>query len=304
MHIIKILLLVIFSVLLVACANQPTGQDAANNAGQTQQTGYLLFAEPLPASYRAQSQINRYNQILDQAPLKDPERAEFLYRRGILYDSVGLAGLARQDFNKAVELKPDLAAAYNSIGIHFTQQMEFIQAYEMFDSTLEINPEYEFAFLNRGIALYYGGRPKLAVSDMAQFYQGDKRDPYRALWSYIVAREIDQQAALKQLREQRQQLDEANWATGIVDFYLGDINERQLQNRLIEGLENAYQLTHRLCEAYFYLGKYFSAREQKAVASNYFKLALSTNVYEYVEHRYARLELFLLRENKTPDTTR
>ena len=30
-------------------------------------------------------------------------------------------------------------------------------------------------------------------------------------------------------------------------------------------------------------------------AADYFKLALSTNVYEFVEHRYARIELQLLR---------
>jgi lipoprotein NlpI len=65
---------------------------------------------------------------------------------------------------------------------------------------------------------------------------------------------------------------------------------------LISGVTSQQQLTDRLCEAYFYLGKYHSARGNTGVASNYFKLALSTNVFEYVEHRYARLELNLLRD--------
>jgi lipoprotein NlpI len=33
-------------------------------------------------------------------------------------------------------------------------------------------------------------------------------------------------------------------------------------------------------------------------AANFFKLSLSTNVYEFVEHRYARLELDLMRTKK------
>jgi lipoprotein NlpI len=44
------------------------------------------------------------------------------------------------------------------------------------------------------------------------------------------------------------------------------------------------------------LGKYHRSQNNLGVAANYFKLALSTNVFEYVEHRYARMELLLLRE--------
>lgn len=240
--------------------------------------------------------IARYNQILDKAPLKENERAELLYQRGMLYDSVGLAGLAQFDFNQAIQLKPDMAEAYNSIGIHFIQQMEFTQAYEAFDSTLDINPDYEFAFLNRGIALYYGGRPDLAIQDFDAFYSKDVSDPYRALWAYIAESEVDNHKALTNLRALYKKIDKQNWASVLVEFYLGDKSESELLNMLVSGVSSQQQLTDRLCEAYFYLGKYHSARGNKGVAANYFKLALSTNVYEYVEHRYARLELNLLRE--------
>lgn len=261
----------------------------------------LLLAEPAPMSVRSQMAIARYNQILDKAPLKDQERAELLHQRGMLYDSVGLTGLAQYDFDQAIHLKPDMAEAYNSLGVHYTQQMNFIQAYEAFDATLDINPDYEFAFLNRGIALYYGGRPDLAIQDFDAFYSKDETDPYRALWTYIAKREIDDKKALDELRIARAGLDQENWATNLVDLYLGEIDEQDLLNALIQGVTSQQQLTDRLCEAYFYLGKYNSAKGNKGVASNYFKLALSTNVFEYVEHRYARLELTLLRDNSIDD---
>jgi lipoprotein NlpI len=57
-------------------------------------------------------------------------------------------------------------------------------------------------------------------------------------------------------------------------------------------------LTDRLSEAYFYLGKYNQILANDNAAANFFKLSLSTNVYEFVEHRYAKLELDLMRTTK------
>jgi lipoprotein NlpI len=288
-------IIIVLSALFFGCAN---------NNGSTQgnrQMGNLLLAEPAPMNPRSQLAIARYSHILVNTELEDEQRAQLLHQRGTLYDSVGLSGLAQYDFNQAIRLKPDLAEAYNSMGVHYTQQMDFIQAYEAFDATLDINPEMEFAFLNRGIALYYGGRPDLAVRDFGTFYNKNASDPYRALWSYLASSEIDKPKALIELAQQRKNLDNTNWATQLVDLYLDKTTESELLNTLISGVTSQQQLTDRLCEAYFYLGKYHSARGNTGIASNYFKLALSTNVFEYVEHRYARLELNLLRDsaNKT-----
>jgi lipoprotein NlpI len=267
------------------------------------QMGNLLLAEPAPMNPRSQLAIARYSHILVNTDLEDEERAQLLHQRGTLYDSVGLSGLAQYDFNQAIRLKPDLAEAYNSMGVHYTQQMNFIQAYEAFDATLDINPDMEFAFLNRGIALYYGGRPDLAARDFGTFYNRNASDPYRALWSYLASSEIDKPRAMIELAAQRKNLDEKNWATQLVDLYLEETTENELLNALIKGVSNQQQLTDRLCEAYFYLGKYHSARGNRGIASNYFKLALSTNVFEYVEHRYARLELNLLRDSANKTST-
>lgn len=260
--------------------------------------GNLLLAEPEPVNTRSQMAIARYNHILTQAPLKDEERAELLFQRGMLYDSVGLSGLARYDFMQALELKPDMAEAHNSIGIHHIQQMDFIMAYESFDSTLDINPDYDFAILNRGIALYYGGRSELALADLNRFYEKDRQDPYRVLWAFIVEHKVDRKRALANLAAHRKELNDKNWATTIVDFYLGDVDETAVIADLVDDVTSQKQLNDRLCEAYFYLGKYHSDIGNKIKASNYFKLSLSTNVFEYVEYRFSRVELARLREKR------
>ncbi|MEC7132296.1 MAG: lipoprotein NlpI, partial [Pseudomonadota bacterium] len=46
---------------------------------------------------------------------------------------------------------------------------------------------------------------------------------------------------------------------------------------------------------------FHTQRGNSGIASNYFKLALSTNVFDYVEHRYARLDLNRLRELASSD---
>lgn len=283
-------ILAFLSTFLFGCATNTSSNQSYS------QMGNLLLAEPAPMNPRSQLAIARYSHILTTADLEDEQRAQLLHQRGTLYDSVGLSGLALYDFNQAIRLKPDLAEAYNSMGVHYTQQMDFIQAYEAFDATLDINPDMEFAFLNRGIALYYGGRPDLAAQDFGTFYNINASDPYRALWSYLAASQVDLKKAKLSLAEKRKDLDESNWATQLVDLYLGKASENELLNTLIKGVTSQQQLTDRLCEAYFYLGKYHSARGNSGIASNYFKLALSTNVFEYVEHRYARLELNLLRD--------
>jgi len=272
------------------CASQQAPQ-------QKTEMGNLLLAEPAPVNPRSQMAIARYNQILANASIPEEDRAELLYQRGMLYDSVGLGGLAQYDYSQALQLKPDMAEAYNSMGIHFVQQLDFIQAYEAFDSTLDIDPEYDFAFLNRGIALYYGGRADLAVDDLAKFQVKDQSDPFRVLWTYFAKHDVNAEEAQAYLLKASNELNQNHWAVKLVELFLGSASENDLLNSLIEGISSQKELTDRLCEAYFYLGKYHSALGNKGIASNYFKLALSTNVYDYVEHRYARIELNRLRQS-------
>lgn len=280
----------LFAAILTGCAQTPP-------VSERPQMGNLLLAEPAPVNPRSEMAIARYNQVLSSPALSDEDKAELHFQRGMLYDSVGLGGLAQFDYSQAINLKPDLAEAHNSMGIHYIQQNDFLQAYDAFDSTLEINPDYDFAFLNRGIALYYGGRAELAITDLNRFFEKDDTDPFRALWAYFAHHDVSELDGQTYLASIRPTLNNDHWATTLVDLFLGTVNENDVLNSLLDGVKSQKELTDRLCEAYFYLGKFHSHRGNSGVASNYFKLALSTNVFDYVEHRYARMELNRLREN-------
>lgn len=258
----------------------------------------IVIAEPLGINYKSEIAIARLTEVINRAKITEDQRAQLFYDRGVLYDSVGLRSLARFDFSHALQLKPDLIDAYNFLGIHYTQLQEFAQAYEQFDSALDLAPEHEYAYLNRGIALYYGSRPELASTDFKAFHQKQQDDPYRLLWLYLTEYEVDPLAAKYSLKQRAELVDERTWAKQVIYLYLGEISQNEFVKGLTKDVRSNKELTERLCEAYFYLGKYNQTLGYRGSAANYFKLALSTNVYEFVEHRYAKLELDLMRTKK------
>jgi lipoprotein NlpI len=291
-----ILILLLGSVLLTqGCASS---QLNSNDNVSSSIMNNIVIAEPLAINYKSEIAIARLTEVINRAKITEDQRAQLFYDRGVLYDSVGLRSLARFDFSHALQLKPDLIDAYNFLGIHYTQLQEFAQAYEQFDSALDLAPEHEYAYLNRGIALYYGSRPELASIDFKAFHQKQQDDPYRLLWLYLTEYEVDPLAAKYSLKQRAEIVDERTWAKQVVYLYLGEISQTEFVKGLTKDVRSNKELTERLCEAYFYLGKYNQTLGYRGSAANYFKLALSTNVYEFVEHRYAKLELDLMRTKK------
>ncbi|MCG7548844.1 MULTISPECIES: lipoprotein NlpI [Pseudoalteromonas] len=256
----------------------------------------IPFTEPLQPDPRAQIEVARYSELLNSPELTRTQRAELYHIRGKLYDSLGLPQLAQIDFNRALKLKPDLAETYNFLGIHHTLRQEFTQAYERFDSVLELDESYEYAYLNRGIALYYGDRAELAVDDFTRFLASADDDAYRVLWLFLAQNDVDPVVAKEQLAINSQKLSPSAWSTQIVQLYLNQLNEEQFLAGVTQGVQSQKEYAERLCEAYFYIAKRHLRAGNDLKAAEYFRLTLATNVYEFVEHKYAKLELQLLRQ--------
>lgn len=254
-------------------------------------TAKPLVAKPLQPSAQQQLAVKRLSDILTHVDLTEEQQAEIYFQRAIRYDAMGLLHLAHFDFNQALKLKSDIAEAYNYLGIYYTLEQEYASAYDAFDSVQEINSEHTFSYLNRGIALYYGKRFELAVTDFSHFFSAKPTDPYAAIWLFLAETEIDPKAAKQTLLKNRTQVEQSQWAVNIIDLYTGRIPVSQFYRSLLQGVSSETELAQQLCEAYFYLAKYFLMQNDKAQADVYFKLALANNVYEYVEHRYAQLEL-------------
>ncbi|MGU0055685.1 lipoprotein NlpI [Enterobacter hormaechei] len=215
-----------------------------------------VLAVPLQPTLQQEVILARMEQILASRALTDDERAQLLYERGVLYDSLGLRALARNDFSQALAIRPDMPEVFNYLGIYLTQAGNFDAAYEAFDSVLELDPTYNYAHLNRGIALYYGGRDKLAQDDLLAFYQDDPNDPFRSLWLYIVEQKLDE----KQARSTETALREIGQGTVGMEHcrvHLGNISEATLMERLKADATDNTSLAEHLSETNFYLGKYY-----------------------------------------------
>ncbi|WP_409310278.1 lipoprotein NlpI [Pectobacterium sp. B1J-3] len=269
------------ALMLAGCSNTDWRKDA-------------VLAIPLQPTLQQEVILARMEQIFASRALTDDERAQLLYERGVLYDSLGLRALARNDFSQALTIRPDMPEVFNYLGIYLTQAGNFDAAYEAFDSVLELDPTYNYARLNRGIALYYGGRYLLAQDDLLAFYRDDPNDPFRSLWLYLVEREINPETAKVALSKRYNEAQKGPWGWKIVEFYLGSISEKTLMQRLQEEATDNTSLAEHLSETDFYLGKHYLSLGDKNTALALFKLTVANNVHNFVEHRYALLELALL----------
>lgn len=79
----------------------------------------------------------------------------------------------------------------------------------------------------------------------------------------------------------------------------GNISEATLMERLKADATDNTSLAEHLSETNFYLGKYYLSLGDMDSATALFKLAVANNVHNFVEHRYALLELSLLGQSMT-----
>lgn len=259
----------------------------------------VILATPLQVTYQNELALARLGQLLSSDKLNNVQRAALFYERGVMFDKVGLQTMARIDFSRALHEKPDFAEAYNFMGVYLTQQQDYDNAFDAFDSAIELEPSYDYAYLNRGIALYYANRPELALKDMEVFQSRKADDPYRALWLFLVDVKLDEAKALRQIENQYNQHHTDEWGWNIVAVYAGKQSPADFIRHIPDAANSNKELAEHLCEAYFYLAKLAQLQGNQEQANAYFKLSLGNNVYDFIEHRYALLELQLA--NQTPD---
>lgn len=255
------------------------------------QVDQRVLVTPRQASLEQQAAIAKISEMITLTDPQSEQLPKLYYERGVRYDTLGLKALAHLDFNRALRLKPDFADAYNFLGIHYTLGEQYIEAFEAFGSALELKPDHNFALLNRGIARYYAGRDSLAMEDLNEFFLLQPQDPYRALWLYLAESRVNPELAMDRLRLNRLGLSNQEWGTFIVDFYLGKISIDELLISTSYGLSSDSAYSERLCEAYFYIAKRELTLGANHAATQHFKLAIATNIHDFVEHRYALLEL-------------
>lgn len=280
-------------LLLTGCASQQANMT-------TQHQSAMMIAEPVQADIRLQKALVQLDQLLLASDLSTDEQAELFYRRATVNEALGLDALAFYDYHQAIQANPRFAKAYNALGVFYASQGEFDKSFEAFDAALELDADNLYPQLNRGIALFYAERFRLAEKDLDAFSQVQSNPTLYRLWQYFIKRQLNQVQAEQFLQQQIESIDPTDWNRSLLQVIAGQLPEGAMWQQITAGLNNQQQLTERLCEVYFYLGKWHALEGRKQTAANYFKLSLSTNIYQFIEHRYSRVELYSLRRATTP----
>ncbi|RKF13643.1 lipoprotein NlpI [Alginatibacterium sediminis] len=251
----------------------------------------LVLATPEQVSYETEVALAKLGQMLSSGEYEQENVAQLYYERGLVFDRAGLRSLARFDFARALQVQPTFAPAYNFMGLYATLESNFDEAYESFDSAIELQPDYAFSYFYRALALYYAEKTELAIKDMEYYYEENPQDPYRVLWRYIVLSQQDSELALSSLRDDLEGRDSNEWAWYLVANYAGQVSDNELLQSALNSEQNNRELAERLCEAYFYMAKSAQQRGDIALARAYYKLSLANNIFDFVEHRFALFEL-------------
>jgi tetratricopeptide (TPR) repeat protein len=81
-----------------------------------------------------------------------PDHAAAFYNRGFAYDNKGDLNGAIENYSEAIRLKPDYAGALNNRGLALYYKGDVEGAPKDCNEAIRLQPEYAFAFHNRGLA--------------------------------------------------------------------------------------------------------------------------------------------------------
>lgn len=89
----------------------------------------------------------------------------FFNNRGLIYDDKEQYDLAIQDFDKAIELKPDYAEAFHNRGLTYYDKGQYERAIQDYDKAIQLKPDFALPFNARGNAYVDKGQYDLAIQD-------------------------------------------------------------------------------------------------------------------------------------------
>jgi len=288
------LVLLPLTLLLTACQSVP--ETSLNSMESNNPMVVLPVATAVQVDYQDEVKLLRLNQLITEHKGDDKQKALLFYERGIIYDRMGLTAHSRYDFTQSINTDPTFPDAYNSFGIYLLLAQSYDEAFDAFDSAIELSEQMHYSYLHRAAGLYQVKRYSLASRDINRFYELDKTDPYRILWRYIIDSKIDATTALLNLEKERVASGDNRYAWTLIDVIAGRLSEKEFFELVGRNVKSNKEMAQRLCEAYFYLGYWYKYAGNLEQAIYYFKLTTTTNIHEFIEYKYALMALSSIQE--------
>ncbi len=140
-------------------------------------------------------ELMRIQGLIDEDEQTPEQKAELSYEQALLYRSAEQYAKAIASYDKALEIKPDKDEAWNNRGNALDDLGRLEDAIASYDKALEIKPDYHEAWNNRGIALGNLGRLKEAIASYDKALEIKPDDPdsfYNKACCYALQNQIDQ----------------------------------------------------------------------------------------------------------------
>ena len=109
--------------------------------------------------------IRLYTEALNSGALNPKIQAVAFCSRGIAYYYKDQFDRAIQDFDQAIELRPDYSGAFFGRGLAYKGKDQYDRAIQDYDQALKLKPDYAFAYGNRAFARKALGQIDLAKVD-------------------------------------------------------------------------------------------------------------------------------------------
>ena len=176
---IKILtLFVMIHLLIVACG----GSSEAPLLLEQKNSGDVVQLDNQEKVPEDNETLPTASPTVQQDTEQSPLDSVFAYNnRGLAHYDRGDLEAAIADYNRAIDLVPDIGRVYYNRGLAYYDQGDFVAAVADYTRSIELEPSYVNVYNNRGLAYYDQGD---FVAAMADYDEAIERDPLNVLAYY------------------------------------------------------------------------------------------------------------------------
>ncbi|WP_299623492.1 tetratricopeptide repeat protein, partial [Pelagibius sp.] len=224
----------------------------------------------------------------DKAIELDPKYAAAYNNRGNAHDDLEQFEKAVADYDKAIELDPKYAAAYNNRGnVHYDLE-QFEKAVADYDKAIELDPKDAIAYKNRGRLRFILGQFVKAEQDLTKSTKLRTTDGYTVIWNHL-SRARAGNLKIDMLRGDAKMISFDVWPGPVISMFLGTRTPEEVQ----AAAQNDDPSVNRdqLCEAQFYIGQLRLVEGRGDEAALLFRNASDTCPKSFVEYAGSKAEL-------------
>ena len=220
--------------------------------------------------------------------------AEAYFLLGLLYQATSQHEKSLPNYNKAIELNPDDAAAYNNRGAARADQGDLDAAIADLDMAIQLNPDFAEAYYNRGNARRLQGDLNAAIADYDKAIQldpGDAEAYFNRGGVRVLQGDLDEAIAdFDKAIQHDPGYAEAYYNRGLARTFQGDLDAA------IADFDKAIQLDSGYAEAYYNRGvvRYDQGNLDVAIAD--YNKAIQFNP-DFAEAYYNRGNVHLARSD-------